>query len=98
ITRLIRTYLDSGSVQERLYHRHQFARHYTDADIALLAEVDRAHERLNGAATRRAAGAAAAPPPRAPPRPRHYTDADIALLAEVDRAHERLNGAATRRI
>src|ERR1039458_7465186 len=53
ITRLIRTYLDSGSVQERLYHRHQFARHYTDADIALLAEVDRAHERLNGAATRR---------------------------------------------
>jgi transposase InsO family protein len=53
ITRLIRTYLDSGSVQERLYHRHQFARHYTDADIALLAEVDRAHERLNGSATRR---------------------------------------------
>jgi transposase InsO family protein len=53
ITRLIRTYLDSGSVQERLYHRHQFARHYTDADIALLAEVDRAHERLNGTATRR---------------------------------------------
>jgi transposase InsO family protein len=53
ITRLIRTYLDSGSVQERLYHRHQFARYYTDADIALLAEVDRAHERLNGSATRR---------------------------------------------
>ena len=53
ITRLIRTYLDSGSVQERLYRRHQFARHYTDADIALLAEVDRAHERLNGSATRR---------------------------------------------
>jgi transposase InsO family protein len=53
ITRLIRMYLDSGSVQERLYHRHQFARHYTDADIALLAEVDRAHERLNGSATRR---------------------------------------------
>jgi transposase InsO family protein len=53
ITRLIRTYLDTGSVQERLYHRHQFARQYTDADIALLAEVDRAHERLNGSATRR---------------------------------------------
>ena len=53
ITRLIRTYLDTGKVQAGIYRRHQFVRNYTDADIALLADVDRAHERLNGSATRR---------------------------------------------
>jgi len=52
ITRLIRTYLDTGSVQERIYQRHQFVRTYSDADIVLLAEVDGAHERLSGPATR----------------------------------------------
>ena len=52
MTRLIRTYRDTGRVREKLYRRHAFAVQYTDADIALLAEVDRAHERLSGPATR----------------------------------------------
>jgi len=53
ITRLIRKYLDTGFVQEAVYHRHKFVRSYTNADIVLLAGVDRAHERLSGPATRR---------------------------------------------
>jgi len=52
MTRLIRTYLDTGSVREKPYRRHEFAVTYTDADIALLAQLDRAHERLSGPATR----------------------------------------------
>lgn len=51
--RLIRRYRKSGKVQPRPYRRHSFATQYTDADVALLAEVDRAHERLSGPATRR---------------------------------------------
>lgn len=51
MTRLIRTYLDTGRVRERPYQRHEFAVIYTDADVALLAELDRAHERLSGPAT-----------------------------------------------
>jgi transposase InsO family protein len=35
------------------YQRHRFPTRYTGEDIALLAEVDRAHERLSGPATRR---------------------------------------------
>src|ERR1035441_6768127 len=38
ITRLIRTYLDTGKVQAGIYRRHPFVRNYTDADLALLAE------------------------------------------------------------
>ncbi|MBV9398940.1 MAG: transposase family protein [Bryobacterales bacterium] len=53
LTRLIRIYLDSGSVREAGYRRHKFTRQYTAANIALLAEVDRAHGRLSGPATRR---------------------------------------------
>ena len=52
MTRLIRTYLDTGRVQEQPYRRHRFATRYTDQDVALLAEVDRVHERLSGPATR----------------------------------------------
>lgn len=52
MTRLIRCYLDTGKVQGKPYRRHQFGVRYTDADVALLAEVDRAHERLSGPATR----------------------------------------------
>jgi transposase InsO family protein len=52
MTRLIRAYLDTGGVREQPYQRHQFATRYTDQDIALLAEVDRVHERLSGPATR----------------------------------------------
>ena len=52
-TRLIRAFRDHGEVRAAPYERHQFPRRYTPADIALLAEVDRAHERLSGPATRR---------------------------------------------
>lgn len=52
-TRLIRTFLDQGVVRAAAYQRHSFRARYTAEDIALLAEVDRAHERLSGPATRR---------------------------------------------
>ena len=51
-TRLIRAFLDHGEVKAAPYQRHSFAVRYSVADIALLAEVDRAHERLSGPATR----------------------------------------------
>src|SRR5713226_5394501 len=44
LTRLIRTYLDTGSVREKPYRRQEFPVRYTDVDVALLAEVDREHE------------------------------------------------------
>ena len=52
-TRLIRAYLDHGMVRHQAYHRHKFAAKYTVEDIESLAEVDRAHGRLSGPATRR---------------------------------------------
>jgi len=52
-TRLIRGFLDRGAVSAAAYERHCFRARYTAEDIALLAEVDRAHERLSGPATRR---------------------------------------------
>jgi hypothetical protein len=52
-TRLIRTFLDSGAVRMAPYQRHSFVARYTPEDTALLAEVDRAHARLSGPATRR---------------------------------------------
>jgi len=51
-TRLIRAFLDSGVVRAAPYQRNRFGARYTAEDIALLAEVDRAHERLSGPATR----------------------------------------------
>jgi transposase InsO family protein len=51
-TRLIRAYLDHGMVRAAPYQRHSFSVRYTPEDIALLAEVDRVHERLSGPATR----------------------------------------------
>jgi hypothetical protein len=51
ITRLIRLYLQLGRIETTPYQRHQFATKYTQADVALLADVDRAHERMNGPAT-----------------------------------------------
>ncbi len=53
IARLIRSYRKSGEVAAKPYRRRSFATKYTDRDIALLAEVDRVHERLSGPATRR---------------------------------------------
>jgi transposase InsO family protein len=52
-TRLIRAFLNQGAVKAAPYQRHRFRARYTAEDIALLAEVDRAHERLSGPATRR---------------------------------------------
>ena len=52
-TRLIRGFPDSGVVRMAPYQRHGFQARYTAEDLALLAEVDRAHERLSGLATRR---------------------------------------------
>jgi transposase InsO family protein len=51
-TRLIRAFLDHGVVRAEPYQRRRFSTQYTAEDIALLAEVDRAHERLSGPATR----------------------------------------------
>jgi len=51
-TRLIRAFLDHGEVSAAPYQRHRFRARYTAEDVALLAEVDRAHERLSGPATR----------------------------------------------
>ncbi len=51
-TRLIRAFLDAGVVRVPSYQRRRFPMHYTGEDIGLLAEVDRAHERLSGPATR----------------------------------------------
>jgi transposase InsO family protein len=53
ITRLIRQYRQTGALKSRAGQRHRFPKKYTAADIARLAEVDRAHERLSGPATRR---------------------------------------------
>lgn len=53
MTRLIRVWLNAGKIEPVRYQRHQFAVRHTNQDIALLAEVDRVHERLSGPATRR---------------------------------------------
>lgn len=53
VARLIAKYRKSGKVEAEPNRRHSFAARYTDGDIALLAEVDRAHERLSGPATKR---------------------------------------------
>jgi transposase InsO family protein len=53
ITRLIRAHARTGKVEAKVYRRQRFAVKYTPADIALLAQVDRAHERLSGPATQR---------------------------------------------
>jgi len=53
ITRLIRSYVTTGTVELRVSLRCRFPGKYTDRDVTLLAEVDRAHERLSGPATQR---------------------------------------------
>jgi transposase InsO family protein len=53
VTRLIRLFRKTGGVKAKAYRRRSFMRIYTDKDIALLAELDRAHEWLSGPATRR---------------------------------------------
>ncbi len=53
VTRLIRLFRNTGSVEAKAYRRRAFMRIYTEGDVALLAELDRAHEWLSGPATRR---------------------------------------------
>jgi transposase InsO family protein len=52
-TRLIAQYVASGVVEVRRGRGKRFTVYYTPADIALLAEVDGAHETLSGPATRK---------------------------------------------
>src|ERR1035437_3422098 len=49
--RLIQMYIATGAVDLRGYRRHEFVSKYTDGDVRLLANVDRARERLSGPAT-----------------------------------------------
>jgi len=50
-TRLIGCYTRTGRVVVQPSQRRRFPRRYTVEDVALLARVDRAHERLSGPAT-----------------------------------------------
>lgn len=52
MTRMIGRWMETGQIRRKPAHRPKFARRYTDADIALLAEVDAAHEDLSGPAAR----------------------------------------------
>src|SRR5271157_5389930 len=51
MTRLIRQYQQDGVIEPVAYRRQRFPAKYTSRDVALLAEVDRAHEWLSGPAT-----------------------------------------------
>lgn len=53
VTRLIGQYRQRGEVRAKAYRRHRFAPRYGGQDIALLAEVDEAHETLSGPATQK---------------------------------------------
>ncbi len=53
ITRLIRAYRESGEIRVCVGSRRRFPTKYTEEDLRLLIEVDRAHQRLSGPATRR---------------------------------------------
>lgn len=53
VIRLIAQYRDTGDLARRERGvRSRFARRYTDADVALLAELDGLHDTLSGAVTR----------------------------------------------
>jgi transposase InsO family protein len=53
VTRLIGHYKERGEVRAKSYRRHRFATRYSAEDIALLAEMDEAHETLSGPATQK---------------------------------------------
>lgn len=53
LTRLIRRWRQTHKIERLPPRRPGFPRRYTAEDIALLAELDAAHEQLSGAATRR---------------------------------------------
>ena len=52
VTRMIGQFEKTQALRPTVYRRNRFARRYSVADVALLVEVDQAHGRLNGAATR----------------------------------------------
>src|SRR5713101_1251355 len=90
ITRLIRAQARTGKVEAKVYRRQRFAAKYTPADIALLAQVDRAHERLSGPATQRILKREYA----------EFGDQQFTRLAEISVAHlyNLRNGAAYRKV
>jgi len=51
VTRLVRKHRQSGRVEPQAVRRRRFPTKYSEADVALLAEVDRAHGGLSGPAT-----------------------------------------------
>ncbi len=53
VTRLIGQYRATGVVKAKSHRRRKFASRYGKDDIALLAEVDEAHETLSGPATQK---------------------------------------------
>jgi transposase InsO family protein len=53
VTRLVARYVEHSEVKPARQRRHRFAGRFTRADIELLAEVDEAHERLSGPATKK---------------------------------------------
>jgi len=53
ITRLIRSYRNFGEIRVGGGARRRFPLRYTQEDLDLLIEIDRAHQRLSGPATRR---------------------------------------------
>jgi len=53
ISRLIRAYREEGAIRIHGGTRRRFPAKYTAEDLELLIEVDRAHQRLSGPATRR---------------------------------------------
>jgi transposase InsO family protein len=53
LTRLILKWKQTGWIESGEQRRPRFVRHYTNADIALLAKVDEAHQTLSGPAVRR---------------------------------------------
>ena len=53
VDRLVASYVRTGKVEAKAYQRRKFATTYTTQDIGLLADVDKAHQNLNGLATKR---------------------------------------------
>ena len=53
VTRLIRKYAESGTIQVRRGRGLRFTSHYNAADVGLLALVDEAHDTLSGPATQK---------------------------------------------
>jgi transposase InsO family protein len=77
VTRLIGQYSESGSVKTRQGLGQRFTARYTPGDIALLAQVDEAHETLSGPATQKIFY-----------RQYHeFADVGYARLAEISVAH-----------